>query len=1150
MELQLGFWRGLAASLVLLMAVSLAACGGGGGGGEDVAAGDTGPPDGAVGDVAAGDIAVGDASDDSGGPTGGVALERAFSGDGLVVHATFSAALDPATVEPADFSIVGGDGGAAGPAVDAVTVDGAAVTLTLAAALPIDAASELVVADVAAADGTALDAAAARTPILGTLYLALVWHQHQPVYIEPDGDYLRGPWVRKHATKDYFDMAELVGRHPDVHVMVNLTPVLLMQLQRYYVDRLGPFVDAAAGTIDVEGYFAQPAGEDGSPITDPWVDLLLRDTPAPGDLTDEQRGWFWEDIWSNFSISEVMIARFPAYQALVQKRDAAPETFTQADLLNMKCWFELAWFDPIFLRGPVTMPDGTVVDLSDLVSEDENGLFTLDQPFTEAIARRLVVEDYKVMANVVGIHRALLYDPVAKTGQIEVMTTPFYHPILPLLFDTDLAQIAMPTTPLPSEPFQYPDDARAQVEKAVRWHAERFGQPVTGMWPAEGSVAEAVVPIFLESDVRWVATDRRVLERSTPANQPIYSPYRIDGDTAVGDGGSTDDEMAIVFRDTEISDKIGFHYQGGTPTDNVADFLESLRKHSGPYGEHRLLTVILDGENAWEWYRLDNDARGFLDAMYVALTQAQESGEVRTTTVSEYLDGNDARHVPAHPVHGLPELEPLHAGSWIGGDYAIWIGEDEENLAWSYLTRVRADLAQFAAQGLERPAVDAAEPATGTDEWYAWKAWETMYAAEGSDWFWWYGSDQTAVGGDQPFDRIFRELLKSVYRYAQAAGIPTEVPDFPPVLRVCNPPHGPLTVEPTIDGFFDPDDHGDVSQPNEWTAAGSGVCMDPDSGAELLPEDDIAVWYHGVTADALFVALRMNDDLSALQGTDFQVRLYFSQKHITSLEEELWEQDDYSQTTRTGDPISFIAGGAAREVTVDFSGAEPVATLGISVQPDGWGAPAPAEEVVVGLEPAAGGDVLELKIPFATLHYQADDPLEMLIVTTEGGVENDRVPEQNGVVVFNDRSLLVEVTIVCDATGTKLSLDAVKAIDDPPPPTGTGTVFIVGGRPEFGDWTPNTVPMSDDGATLGDETAGDNLWTFQLLVPPLTELQYKFTIGSAGQGWGPTEEYPLTNRGLLVNDTNGDLKMYVVDVFADRPGTSGSMGALTEIVNP
>jgi hypothetical protein len=174
----------------------------------------------------------------------------------------------------------------------------------------------------------------------------------------------------------------------------------------------------------------------------------------------------------------------------------------------------------------------------------------------------------------------------------------------------------------------------------------------------------------------------------------------------------------------------------------------------------------------------------------------------------------------------------------------------------------------------------------------------------------------------------------------------------------------------------------------------------------------------------------------------------------------------------------------------------------------------------------------------------------MLVTIVSGATEVDRAPNASSIVVHADRSKLVEVTFVVDCTGTRLPLTSVKAITNPPPPEGTGRTYIVGSLPEIGSWAPNTISMSDDGSTLGDETANDNFWTFRMLVPPLTSVNYKYTIGSPGDGWGASEEYPLTNRGFEVSDSNGDTKMLLHDVFADRPEPSGSIPPMTQFINP
>jgi hypothetical protein len=239
--------------------------------------------------------------------------------------------------------------------------------------------------------------------------------------------------------------------------------------------------------------------------------------------------------------------------------------------------------------------------------------------------------------------------------------------------------------------------------------------------------------------------------------------------------------MALVFRDTELSDRIGFKYQSYDGEVAAEDFVRSLLALAPASTDpDMMLTVILDGENAWEWYRYDTDGKQFLNALYRKLSRLHEDRRIVTVTTTEYIDGNPSRGVPAHPVAGLPAMEWLWPGSWINGNFDTWIGEAEENRAWEYVLKARADLG---ASGLAAPDPGARIPAAGTRSYYAHMAWEAMYAAEGSDWFWWYGSDQQAPGGDDPFDTAFRLHLENVYRFARRAGARMPDPSFPPIIR-------------------------------------------------------------------------------------------------------------------------------------------------------------------------------------------------------------------------------------------------------------------------------------------------------------------------------------------------------------------------------
>jgi alpha-amylase/alpha-mannosidase (GH57 family) len=604
------------------------------------------------------------------------------------------------------------------------------------------------------------------------VYLNIIWHQHQPLYLNPATDQLEGPWVRTHATKDYYDMAAMLQQYPNVHCNINLTSSLLYQLQEYYVKRLKPFVDVRNNSLDVAGFLRKWKGK-----TDPWIDLMLKPTTT---FDESDKKFLLSNTWNAFGISEVQIARFPEYEALKKRFEENKErtVFTERELRQIKFFFYLAHFDPDFLRGAVALPIGSVCDLSNFVEyRPSTKTFHLKGIVTEADCERLLVETYKVMASVVPIHTALRYDAKRKSGQIDVITTPFYHPILPLIYDSDLAKTCQPNDQLPAR-FSYPQDAEAHVVTSVRFYKEIFGAAPTGMWPGEGSVAQPILSILRDNGILWTASDVKVLKRSEPGDMPNTTPYRFDaGKAAQG----RHQGIALVFRDTELSDRIGFKYQTYTGEAAAEDFVRSILSYAPKKNDRDVLvTVILDGENAWEWYRSDIDGKEFLNALYRKLSKLYATKQVITTTMSEYILGNLQRGIAEHPIEKLPRMKSLWPGSWINANYDTWIGEPEENKAWEYLRQARQDLMN---SGLTQPDPMRSPPRKDSQSYYAYMAYEAMYAAEGSDWFWWYGADQSAPAGDKPFDEAFRIHLKNVYAFAAKAGARITAPAFDPIIH-------------------------------------------------------------------------------------------------------------------------------------------------------------------------------------------------------------------------------------------------------------------------------------------------------------------------------------------------------------------------------
>jgi alpha-amylase/alpha-mannosidase (GH57 family) len=566
-------------------------------------------------------------------------------------------------------------------------------------------------------------------------YLNLMWHQHQPFYPKDEAGVYTRPWVRVHATKDYYDMAALAAEYPNVAVTFNLTPVLLLQLE-----------DLANGARD--SY---------------WVHT---ETPAESLTADEVA--FIEARF--FDVNPRIIARIPRFQELAEIRGSRP--FTADELRDLQALFNLAWTDPSFLA-----------------EEPLAALVAKGRGFTEADKQVVLDEHLRIIRGVIPLHARLWSE-----GRIEVTTTPLAHPILPLIADSSLGAVGDPAALMPDTRFQEIPDADEHVIRGLDTAERLLGRRPVGMWPGEGSVAQLVMSLFSKNGVGWVASGEEVLAKTldigsftrTSADlveqaDQLYRPYAAQL--------RRNDPVAMFFRDGLLSDLIGFEYSGTEAQAAADDFMRRLEAIHDALDEQGLLggdqppvvSVILDGENAWEHYA--NDGIDFLRALYERL---DTSDFVRTITPSEYLE----RFADPAPVGDV------WPGAWFQPNYATWIGEEEEATAWEYLFETRSDLEKSAG--------------AVSEEAYA-AAFEKMLFAEGSDWFWWYGSDQDS-GNDAYFDTAFRELLGQVYdALGQDRPVFVGVPIIPqqPVVADVAPSVDLLTI--AVDG----------DTASQWSEAGT-----------------------------------------------------------------------------------------------------------------------------------------------------------------------------------------------------------------------------------------------------------------------------------------------------------------------------------------
>ena len=515
------------------------------------------------------------------------------------------------------------------------------------------------------------------------LYVMLLWHQHQPYYPKDTDGYFSKPWVRLHATKDYLDMVEMVQDFEGLQVTFNLTPTLMNQLN-----------ELSNGSKDIY-----------------WVHTEIE----ANKLTNEQKDFIRDRF---FDINSRIINTYPRYVELRNLRQT-PQEWTTQDYIDLQVLFNLGWTDPKYLSSE---------PLVKIVEKGSN--------FSEA-DKKIILEIHNELIDKVIPEHLYAY----KNNHIELITTPFAHPILPLIHNSDLGKIGDTLSDFPKNTFNFEDDARAHVKKGKDIFFENFGFYPNGMWPAEGAVAQEVLKYFNDEGITWIATGQNPLEKSLDvkiqrwvggvASKPelLYRPWNT-----VLPNGQT---VPIFFRDNYLSDKM-FDYSEKRSDLSVKEFentILKLREKTSELDFVPVVSIIADGENFWENY--PNDGIDFLNGMYTVLTKYDW---LKTITPSDYLK-----------MYGdsLDTIDELYPSSWFQPNFATWIGETDENRAWDLLYQTRIDFEEAKKSG------------DYSDEQIN-QAYEYMLLAEGSDWFWWYGLDQDSTV-DYYFDQAFIDLLRMVY---------------------------------------------------------------------------------------------------------------------------------------------------------------------------------------------------------------------------------------------------------------------------------------------------------------------------------------------------------------------------------------------------
>jgi alpha-amylase/alpha-mannosidase (GH57 family) len=613
---------------------------------------------------------------------------------------------------------------------------------------------------------------------------------HQPSYLDPLTNEMVLPWVRLHGVRGYYDIPYMAGLFPEIGQTVNLVPVLLDQI-----------IALAEGTV-----------------VDSYQELSLK---AASELDTVDKIFMARNFFS--CVYETMVKPYPRYLFLWQKiqsrQPVSDDDYSRIvsqmnnqDFLDLQMWFNLTWFG-YGARAKFPEVEAWIQKGSQFTESDKKELFDIQK----RILKELIP----------------LYGELARQGKIEITTSPYFHPILPLLVSTRTARRAHPNLSIP-EDFAFPEDAALQIEYGLKRHEEIFGIRPKGMWPSEGSVSPEIVQIASRLGVEWMASDEEILNISRDMDHhsegSLAEPYEV---------AIEGSKIRMIFRDRNLSDRIGFSYARYNGTEAAADLvthMEQISRRESDHGRNAVISIILDGENPWEAY--SDGGFHFLKTLFEKLSS---HSFLKASTVSGAL-----AKVPARP------LGHLATGSWINHDFRIWIGHPEDNKAWSFLRETRIAFEKVMKEGKVVPEILE-------------RARRELFAAEGSDWFWWYGDDFQSLQSAE-FDRLFRIHQQNVYRIL---GLPVPVILSEPIRE-----SGPETNFSFPVDFIHPVIDGEVTHYFEWT--GSGIFDNHKlQGSMYLKDSPIAMVYYGFDEENLYLRVDFDETYRSVERDRARLNIRF-----------------------------------------------------------------------------------------------------------------------------------------------------------------------------------------------------------------------------------------------------------------------------------
>lgn len=735
------------------------------------------------------------------------------------------------------------------------------------------------------------------------LSIAFYWHMHQPVYqLSPTGDFLM-PWVRLHAVKDYLDMALWAKKFDKLKLNFNFVPVLINAIINY--------------------------GENEA------HDIHSRLTITPQDeLTNEDKIFILNNFFdANY---QTMILANPEYHRLYQivQSSGTEDTsiFSNQEYADLMALFNLAWIDPSFKTSNS--------ELKKLVKKGKN--YTLEDRIAIIQIQRDIIK--KIIPTI----RKLI-----EKNKIEITTSPYYHPILPILLDyKNIKKNSSPANDL--QDLKTDLDAKMQTKMALDRIEEVFGKRPRGVWPSEQCVSAKTLEMLSSLGVEWSLSDEGILANSINFEFEhdfkgyIKEPYHL---LKTYKYKTSTSDLKMVFRESTIPNLIGFEYQNHNPIATANDLYDRIKVLqskilSSPDNEH-LLTIALDGENCWENYL--EDGASFLKTLYTLIT---EDDSLETVLLSDYLEKTKEDKL-------LPKIA---SGSWINRNFKLWIDEPVKDIAWTYLKRVRQDFANFVKREPLNPNIELAR--------------RELFICEGSDWFWWYGEPNDS-GRDNIFDFLFRTHLKNVYRYLDL-DTPKYLDDPLSDISTSKPSKYPKSlITPSING------KNVVDENDEWNNAGYIEIPDGPVLRESKLFDKIRF---GNDQNNFYLKFHLNKYIK--ENLELSKRTY--QMYIYTRKAS--HRQDLSPVrlinkTKNITPVSMEKFHNEIQIAIRNNKLQLLRIIK-AIPGDMW-----VLEMSKSIE-AVYDEVLDLKIPFDIMGIKSGETLEFLFINANYGVKDFYIPNE------------------------------------------------------------------------------------------------------------------------------------------------------------